>query len=231
MEAEKSFQTSFVEARGTLCVECLGALSKGQGVLDRTGGALCRACAEEFYAPCALCGGLVAREEALTREGESSKPYCFECFGKSASPESEDAPTEDEVSALVAEYVALHEETKRLGSRMDEIKERLKLAARTRPRVSNAVVLRAGDASVRCSFASRTTYDAEKLAPVERLLGAPAFASLFERKVTFSAVKDRLEAFLSSDDDEHADARQAVRAAENRTETATLTVVVGKKKK
>ena len=148
-----------------------------------------------------------------------------------ALAEGGDAPTEEEVAALVAEYVALHEETKHLGSRMDEIKERLKLAARVRPRVWNAVVLRAGDAGVRCSFASRTTYDAEKLAPVEALLGASEFASLFERKVTFNAVKDRLEAFLSSDDDAHAAARQAVRAAENRTETAILTVVVGKKKK
>lgn len=231
MEAEKSFQAGSVEARGLLCVECLGALAKGQGVLDRTGAALCRACAVEFYAPCALCGGLIARDEALTREGESAKLYCFECFGKSASHDGEDAPAEEEVAALVSEYVALHEETKRLGSRMDEIKERLKLAARTRPRVSNAVVLRAGDASVRCGFSSKTSYDAEKLATAEALLGAPAFASLFERKVTFSAIKDRLEAFLSSDDDAHAEARQALRAAENRTETATLTVVGGKKKK
>lgn len=233
MEAEKSFHASGVEARGALCVECLGALAEGQSVLDRTGAALCRACAAEFYAPCAMCGGLVARDEARAREGEGASAvlYCFECFGKAASPGGEDAPTEDEVTELVAEYVSLHEETKRLGSRMDEIKERLKLAARVRPRVSNAVVLRAGDASVRCSFSSKTSYDAEKLTEAEMLLGAEEFASLFERKVTFNAVKDRLEAFLSSDDNAHAGARDAVRAAESRTEIATLTVVGGKKTK
>ena len=107
------------------------------------------------------------------------------------------------------------------------------IAARGRPRVSNAVVLRAGDACVRCSFASRTTYDAEKLTAAESLIGASEFASLFERKVTFSAVKENLEAFLSSSDDARADARQALRDAETRTETATLTVVAkeGKSKK
>jgi hypothetical protein len=235
MEAENSFHAGGVEARGALCVECLTALASGEAVLDRVGAALCRACAAEFYAACALCAGLVARDEALSREGESGGAvYCFECFGKSASPEGSDAPTEEEVAALVAEYVALNEESKRLDARATEIKERLKLAARTRPRVSNAVVLRAGDAGVRCSFSSKTTYDAEKLSGAEALLGAEEFASLFERKVSFSAVKDRLEAFLSSDDDAHAHAREAVRAAESRTEIATLTVVgrtEGKKKK
>ena len=228
MEAENSFHTGSVEARGALCVECLCALAAGEAVLDRVGSALCRACAAEFYAACTLCSGLVARDEALVREGDAAL-YCFECFGKSASPEGEDAPTEEEVAALVAEFVALHEESKRMEKRVGEIKERLKLAARARPRVSNAVVLRAGDAGVRCSFASKTTYDAEKLASAEALLGAEEFAALFERKVSFSAVKERLEAFLSSNDDAHAHAREAVRAAENRTEIATLTVV-GRKK-
>ncbi len=236
MEAENSFHAGSVEARGALCVECLRALAEGDGVQDRTGAALCRACASEFYAPCAACAGLVARDEALSREGEGDAAalYCFECFGKSASHEGEDAPTDEEVAAMVAEYVALHEESKRLDARATEIKERLKLAARARPRVSNAVVLRAGDAGVRCSFTSKTSYDAAKLTEAETLLGAEEFASLFERKVSFSAVKDRLEEFLSSDDEAHAHARDAVRAAENRTEVATLTVVghkEGKSKK
>jgi hypothetical protein len=237
MEAENSFHAGGVEARGALCVECLAALAVGEGVSDRVGAALCRACAAEFYAPCSACGGLVARDEALSREGEGAAAalFCFDCFGKSASPEGADAPDEEEVSALVAEYVALNEEVKRLDARAGEIKERLKLAARTRPRVSNAVVLRAGDAGVRCSFTSKTSYDAEKLTAAEALLGAGEFASLFERKVSFSAVKDRLEEFLSSDDAARAHARDAVRAAENRTEVATLTVVgraaEGKKKK
>jgi hypothetical protein len=233
MEAENSFHAGGVEARGALCVECLRALAIGEGVLDRTGAALCRACASEFYAACAACGGLVARDEALSREGvgDADALYCFECFGKSASPEGEDSPTGEEVAAMVAEFVALHEETKRLETRMGEIKERLKLAARARPRVSNAVVLRAGDEGVRCSFTSKATYDAAKLTEAESLLGAEEFASLFERKVSFSAVKDRLEEFLSSDDEAHAHARDAVRAAESRTEVATLTVVAHKEGK
>lgn len=236
MEAENSFHAGGVEARGALCVECMRALAVGEGVLDRTGAALCRACASEFYAACAACGGLVARDEALSREGASGDNdagalYCFECFGKSASPEDEDASTDEEVAAMVAEFVALHEETKRLETRMAEIKERLKLAARARPRVSNAVVLRAGDEGVRCSFTSKATYDAAKLTEAESLLGAEEFASLFERKVSFSAVKGRLEEFLSSNDEAHAHARDAVRAAESRTEVATLTVVAHKEGK
>ena len=131
----------------------------------------------------------------------------------------------------LAQYVALHEEMKRLGERADHVKEQLKRAATVRPRISNAVVLRAGEAGVRCSYSSKATYDAEKLSAAERLLGAEGFAALFERKVTFAAVKGRLEEFLSSDEAETADARAAVRAAETRTEVATLTVVAARKKK
>src|SRR3712207_5031042 len=168
MEVEKSFRAGDVEARGALCVECLGAVGAGEALLDRTGGALCRACAAEFYAACAGCGGLVPRDEALAGAGDGAL-LCAECHAKGfAGPDGEPAPTEEEVEALVAEYVALHEETKRAGARMEEIKERLKLAAQARPRVSSAVVLRAGDAGVRCSFAVRTTYDAPRLAAAER---------------------------------------------------------------
>ena len=35
--------------------------------------------------------------------------------------------------------------------------------------------------------------------PAEALLGAEEFAALFKRKVTFAAVKNRLEEFLSSE--------------------------------
>jgi hypothetical protein len=230
MEVENSFRAGEVEARGALCVECLGAVGAGETVVDRTGAALCRGCAAEFYSPCAGCGGLVPRDEALARAGDGAG-VCVECHASgAASPSGEPAPSEEEVEALVGEYVVLHEESKRLDARMGEIKERLKLAAQARPRVSNAVVLRAGDAGVRCSFAVRTSYDAAALASVEELVGAE-FAALFERKVSFSAVKDRLEEFLSATDAERAAAREAIRAAEQRSETTTLTVVAQKKKK
>src|SRR2546423_3400862 len=226
MEVEKSFSVEDVEARGALCVECTAAVAAGGEVFDRVGAVLCRACAAEFYAACGGCGGLVARDEALARAGDDAL-FCFECFGKPADGGA--APSDEEVAALVAEYVALHEETKRLDARAAEIKERLKLAARARPRVSNAVVLRAeGGAGVRCSYAVKTSYDAEKLSAAEALLGAGKFAALFERKVTFSAIRNSLEEFLSSADEARAAARDAVRAAEQRTEVATLTVVAQK---
>ena len=229
MESGRSFYPSEVEARGALCVECLGAVGAGEAVLDRTGAALCRGCAAEFYAACAGCGGLVPRDEALARAGDGAA-VCAECHARAfAGPGGEPPPADEEVEALVAEYVALHEESKLAGARMEEIKERLKLAAQARPRVSNAVVLRAGEAGVRCSFAVRTSYDAARLAAAEQLLGEE-FGSLFERKVSFSAVKDRLEEFLSGNDEARAAAREAVRAAEQRSETVSLAVVAQKKK-
>lgn len=213
-------------------MECLGAVGEGEAVVDRTGAALCRGCAAEFYAACAACGGLVPRDEALVRAPDAAA-VCVECHARgAASPGGEPAPPEEEVEALVGEYVALHEESKRLGARMEEIKERLKLAARARPRVAGAVVLRAGeDAGVRCSYSVRTTYDAGKLEAVEAMLGGAEFAALFERKVAFSPVKNSLEEFLSSSDDEHGAAREAIRAAAQHTETATLNVVAQKKQK
>jgi hypothetical protein len=230
MEVEKSFRAEELEARGALCVECLGAVGAGEALIDRTGAALCGGCAAEFYSPCAGCGGLVPRDEAVARASDGAA-VCVECHARgAASPEGEPPPSEEEVEALVGEYVALHEESKRLDARLGEIKERLKLAAQSRPRVSNAVVLRAGEAGVRCSFAVKRSYDAGALAPAEELLGAE-FAALFERKVSFTAVKDRLEEFLSSTDAERAPARDAIRAAEQRTETLTLNVVTPKKKK
>ena len=230
MQTENSLPPETLEPRGALCVECLGELSAGGQVLDRTGAALCRACAAQFYSTCAGCGGLVPADEALARH-DTGALNCFECFGRPASADGTEALTDEEVERLVAEYVALHEELKRLEGRAGEIKEQLKRAATVRPRVSNAVVLRADAGSVRCSYASKAAYDAEKLAAAEALLGAEGFAALFERKVTFSAVKGRLEEFLSSQDDATAAAREAVRAAETRTEVATLTVVAQRRKK
>ena len=230
MQTENSLHPEGLEPRGTLCVECLVRIDAAGRVLDRTGAALCRACAAAFYTPCAGCGGLVPTDEALARP-DGGALNCFECFRRPASPDGTEALTDEEVAALVAEYVALHEELKRLDARASEVKEQLKRAATARPRVSNAVVLRAEAGGVRCSYTTKAAYDAEKLAAAEALLGAESFAALFERKVTFSAVKGRLEEFLSSEDEATAAAREAVRAAESRTEVATLTVVAQRKKK
>lgn len=230
MQTENSLHPESLEPRAALCVECLVPVDAAGRVLDRTGAALCRACAAAFYTDCAGCGGLVPTDEALARH-DTGALNCFECFGRPAADDGTEMLTDDEVATLVAEYVALHEELKRLDARASEIKEQLKRAATVRPRVSNAVVLRADAGSVRCSYTSKAAYNAEKLAAAEALLGAESFAALFERKVTFSAVKNRLEEFLSSADDATAAARDAVRAAESRTEVATLTVVAQRKKK
>jgi hypothetical protein len=230
MQSENTVPPESLEPRGALCVECLVGLDAAEQLLDRTGAALCRACAANFYTACAGCGGLVPTDEALARN-DTGALNCFECFGRTASDDGTDALSDEEVAALVAEYVALHEELKRLDARAAEVKEQLKRASSARPRVSNAVVLRADGGSVRCSYTSKATYDAEKLAAAEALLGAEGFAALFERKVTFSAVKAHLEEFLSSADEATAAAREAVRAAETRTEVATLTVVAQRKKK
>ncbi|MDT5268006.1 MAG: hypothetical protein QOH49_192 [Acidobacteriota bacterium] len=230
MQTENSLHPESLEPRGALCVECLVGIDATQQVHDRTGAALCRACAAKFYTACAGCGGLVPTDEALARP-DTGALNCFECFGRPASDDGTEALSDEEVAALVAEYVALHEELKRLDARASEVKEQLKRASSARPRVSNAVVLRADEAGVRCSYTSKATYDAERLAAAEALLGAENFATLFERKVTFSAVKARLEEFLSSEEAATATAREAVRAAETRTEVATLTVVAQRKKK
>lgn len=230
MQTENSLRPESLEARGALCVECLVGVETAEQVHDRTGAALCRACAAQFYTACAGCGGLVPTDEVLARN-DTGALNCFECFGRPASSDGTEALTDEEVERLVAEYVALHEELKRLDARAGEIKEQLKRVSSARPRVSNAVVLRAEGGSVRCSYTSKAAYDAERLAAAEALLGAEGFAALFERKVTFSAVKNRLEEFLSSDDEASAAARDAVRAAETRTEVATLTVVAPRKQK
>lgn len=236
MEAENRLTAEGVEARGATCAECLSAVAPGAAVLDRAGAALCRGCAAEFYAACAACGGLVPRDEALARGDEGgvgARLYCAECFRAGASGGEEAEPVGDEeVAALVAEFVALHAEKKRLDARVDEIKERLKLAARARPRVAGAVVFRAGeDAGVRCSYTLRTTYDAGRLEAAEAMLGGAEFAALFERKVSFSPVKNSLEEFLASSGDGRDEARAAIRAAAEHTETETLGVVAPPKKK
>ena len=214
-------------------MECLCALAAREALLDRCGAALCRACAAEFYAACAGCARLVPRDEGLARAdaaAEAGALFCVECFRAPAGG-AEPPASDEEVERLVARYVELHAEKKQLDDEMDEIKERLKTAAGARARVTNAVVLRAGEAAVRCSYTVRTTWDAAKLSEAEALLGPEQFSALFERKVSYAAVRERLAEFLSEDDDAHTRARDLVRAAEQSAETVTLGVVAPKKKK
>ena len=207
-----------------VCAECLEAVS--QPVADLRGETLCGACAEGFYAPCAACGGLVPRDEALKRDGAS---YCPACDLKAANVSPEDVPEEAEVDRLVAEYVALHAEEKRVKDRMDEIKERLKTAASVRQRVANAVTLRGEDGAVKCSYRAAWKCDDEKVAALEGALDAERFAALFQRSVKYAPVKESLEKLFSDEAGADADLKKLVGAAVEKTEQATLTVVRPKK--
>lgn len=207
------------------CVECLEAASPA--VEGRRGEALCRACAESFYAPCAACGGLAPVDEAVRKDAAL---YCLDCDARPQSVAPEDVPDESEVETLVAEYVALHAEESRVKKRMEEIKERLKTAASVRQRVAGAVTLRAGETAVKCSFKASLKCDEEGIAELERALEAGQFESLFQRSVKYSPVKENLERLLADASDESAGLRRLVLPVVERTEQAVLTVVRAKKK-
>ena len=208
------------------CAECLEATARP--VAGRRGEALCRSCAESFYAPCAACGGLVPLDEAVKKEAAL---YCLDCEAQPAGVAPEDVPDESEVETLVAEYVALHAEESRVKKRLDEIKERLKVASSVRHRVAGAVTLRAGDAAVQCSFKAAIKCDEEKVAELERALEADQFESLFQRSVKYSPVRENLERLLADSSDETAGLRRLVLPVVERTEQAVLTVVRAKKGK
>jgi hypothetical protein len=208
------------------CVECLGAAAPH--VAGRRGEVLCRACAESFYAACAACGGLVPLDEAVKKEAAL---YCLDCDARPAAVAPEDVPDESEVETLVAEYVALHAEESRVKKRLDEIKERLKIASSVRQRVTGAVTLRAGDAAVKCSYKAAIKCDDDKVAELERALEAEQFESLFQRSVKYSPVRETLERLLADSSDEAAELRRLVIPVVERTEQAVLTVVRAKKGK
>jgi hypothetical protein len=130
----------------------------------------------------------------------------------------------------VAEFIRLHAEAKHLNGRLDEVKEQLKRHAASQPRVANAVLLRTGEHAVKCGYSVKVSYNADKLAAVEAMLGTECFTALFARKITFSAVKKPLDAFLASEDADTAAARAAILAAAERTEIATVTPVTAKRK-
>jgi hypothetical protein len=208
----------------SICAECLRP--SAQTVLSLSGDSLCSECASTYYAACATCHGLVPSEEVVEREAGL---YCSGCSAHAQAGEEIQPIDDTEVESLVAEFVALHAEEKRIGDRMGEIKEQLKQAAAAKPRVGGAVTLRSEAGAVKCSYSIKLKCDAEKVTDLEAVLDAETFASLFETKVTVAPQKKELEAFLSSNDREHAEARKAVISAVERTEVPTLTVVRPKK--
>lgn len=209
-----------MDETGQSCTECLAPVSAA--VNAQNGTRVCQQCAEQFYLSCAGCGGLIPRDEAVLRHGALC---CVPCLASPASEDTAEALSDAELSALVAEFIRLHAETKQLNDRLEEIKEKLKRHAASQPRVANAVILRAGESAVKCGYTVRSNYNAERLSAIEEMLGTEQFATLFARKITFSAVKENLEAFLADEATETAAARAAILAAAERKEVATLTPV------
>src|SRR5215510_5219601 len=172
------------------CAECLAPVSAA--VHTQGGASLCPQCAEQFYRTCAGCGGLIPQDEAMLRNGALC---CVQCLTTPVSNDDAAALSDEALAALVAEFIRLHAEAKQLNDRLDAVKEQLKRHAASQPRMANAVVLRAGEHAVRCGYSVRVSYNAEKLAAVEALLGAEPFTALFARKISFSPVKESLDAF------------------------------------
>jgi hypothetical protein len=214
----------FAAGAAQLCVECLETAT--EAVAGRRGETLCPACAKNYYVACALCGGLIPQDEALTRD---DAVYCSDCAAQGARAQATGAPDDAEVESLVSEYIALHAEEKRIKDRLDEIKEQLKTAAAARERVAGAVTLSGEEGAVKCSFKTSLKCVTEKVSALEGRLEPDEFAALFERKVSYSPVKDQLERFLSNDAGTDAALRELILAAVERTETPTLTVVRPKK--
>jgi hypothetical protein len=144
---------------GHLCAECLGPVSTA--VHAQNGASLCPQCAEQFYRPCAGCGGLIPQDEAVLRDGALC---CVQCLASPAADNATAAVSEAELSTLVAEFIQLHAEAKQLNDRLDAIKEQLKRHAASQPRIANAVMLRTGEYAVKCGYSVRVSYNADKLA-------------------------------------------------------------------
>jgi hypothetical protein len=155
---------------------------------------------------------------------------CVQCLAAPVSEDDAAALSDAALAALVAEFIRLHAEAKQLNDRLDAVKEQLKRHAASQPRVANAVMLRTGEYAVKCGYSVRVSYIADKLAAVETILGTDQFAALFTRKITFSAVKEPLDTFLTSEAADTAAARAAILAATERTEIATMTPVTPKSK-
>jgi hypothetical protein len=148
-----------MEESGQACVECLGPVSTA--VHAQNGASLCPQCAEQFYRPCAGCGGLIPQDEAVMRDGALS---CVQCLAAPISENNAAALSDEALAALIAEFVRLHAEAKHLNDQLDAVKEQLKRHAASQPRVANAVLLRTGEHAVKCGYSVRVGYHADKLA-------------------------------------------------------------------
>jgi hypothetical protein len=155
---------------------------------------------------------------------------CVRCLAAPISKDDAAALSDEALAALMAEFIRLHAEPKQLNDRLDAVKEQLKRHAASQPRMANAVLLRTGEHAVKCGYSVRVSYNADKLAAVESMLGTEPFTALFTRKLTFSPVKESLDAFLASEAPDTAAVRDAILAAAERTEVVTVAPVTPKRK-
>jgi hypothetical protein len=214
-----------MDETGQQCAECLAPVDVT--VNAQNGASLCPQCAAQFYRACAGCGGLIPQDEAVLRDGALC---CVQCLAAPISEDGAAALSEDALAALVAEFIRLHAEAKQLNDRLDAVKEQLKRHAAAQPRVANAVMLRTGEHAVKCGYSIRVSYNADKLAAVEAMLGTEPFTALFTRKTTFSPVKESLDTFLASEAPDTTAARDAIVAAAERTEIVTVAPVTPRRK-
>lgn len=206
------------------CAECEQPIT--HIILSRARASVCADCIKTYYVACSGCGGFIPQDESRAR-GELA--YCADCFSKPAGETSTGTVDQTLIESLIAEYISLHAEEKRISDRMTIVKEQLKNAAAVRNREGNAVTLRAGDTAVRCSYRASLKCDTESAEALAQLLDEEQFSSLFERKLSFNPIKDHIAEFLASTDEATRDVRDAVRAALHETETVTLSVVTPRK--
>jgi hypothetical protein len=201
-----------------ICAEC--QVSALELIVARDGDELCPECVAAYYVACRECRGLVPRDTTTDRDG---LPYCDRCFPRLFGESVLQAPDVD-VDALIEELVRVDAQAKALAARVDEIKDTLKAVARARERVAGAVTLGSGEATVKCTYLRMLKVDADRAAALERRLG-DRFGELFERKVTYSAVKPEVQRVLDGRDDLDPETRAAVRDAVSVTEQERLAVV------
>lgn len=210
-----------------VCVECEQKINSAmKSTTTRAGAAVCLECIAAYYVACAGCEQFIPQDETQAR---AELIFCAECYAKPRGVLGASSLDQSGVESLIAEYTSLHAEEKRIGTRMDEIKEQLKDVAANQPRVSGAVTLRAGDQAVKCSFRTTLKCEAEIVEKLAETLEQNEFGELFERKVTYSPHKEKVQEFLSTIDGEHEAARELLRTAVRETESATLTVVPARK--
>jgi hypothetical protein len=204
----------------TECAECGETAS--DLIATRGGAGVCASCVAGHYVACQTCRELVARDETKTADGCH---YCADCFDTTFGPGGHLA--EEDVEAIVAEYIELDAESKRIEKRLDALKDRIKAIAATRERVSGTVMLGRGDQRVTCSYVASYKLDAERAAALETALGADVFDTYFERKLALNrAAVDRL---LSSPDAAETELRATVGSVVELVESPRVSVPRPKK--